>query len=128
MAFSKEEKQIWENSETMQELEKIAKEEELFEFPESVDIPEEDDVFWEDELNNEEKLIDAAEEILIEDTDELDNELESKFYEKHSSLVKGLQKLAHYLAENGKFVAAHKIEDTILDINIALKEMNDGSN
>lgn len=66
MTFSKEEKQIWERSEVMRELERIAQTQSL-ETPEEAFLPIKTAEDWEDELTDEEKLVDALKEFEKED-------------------------------------------------------------
>ena len=189
MVFSKEEREIWARSEVMQELERIAKKQNL-EIPDDAFLPISEAHDWEDELSDEEKLVDALKEFEKEDEDiknqrekevefneekimpvpehekELSNEqVEStldpadedyidnleKEEEKEkmrqfdegevrpwdwrgtigpaeieANLIAGLTKLASDLGNQGKVVEASKVEDTIRDIRIALREANNG--
>jgi hypothetical protein len=179
MVFSKEEKEIWANSEVMHELERIAQEVGM-ETPEEAFLPIGQD--WEGERSDEEKLMDALNDFEQEDkttdrvalnprqsqdeeqhkTKEISNEevepelTDSKFFtpkdieqkkeemglsnlkkeplknimenapEAYSSLIGGLTKLAAHIGKQGKVIAACRIEDTIRDIRIALREAKNG--
>lgn len=168
MTFSKEEKQIWGNSEVMRELERIATTQSL-EAPYEAFLPIKEGQDWEDERSDEEKLMDALEdfeeeersieeqrEVEVEfdeekimpvpehevelsdesggstldpeDDDYLDQaEFEAAMNKKiESNLVSGLTKLASYLGNQGRVVEASKIEDTIRDIRLTLREAKNG--
>ena len=65
MSFSKEDKAVWLSSEVMQELEKIALEQDVLSGPpaEAFQVPEEmEEKTWEEE-SDEEKLLSAVEEL-----------------------------------------------------------------
>lgn len=222
MSFSSEEKQIWEASEIMKELERLARQNpDLFETPMEAFQPlKTADDAWEDDATNEEKLVDALDAIedvevvdmedeefmramygenwkqemeenerkeqerwdslsdeeqemaeknweevgkksrqdsrrrqevwqtegpsydQIEEMSDMDpmereeykNMMNEKDYidvealevESNQSLIDGLTKLASLLASEGKITEAHKIEQTLMDIRIALREAKNG--
>jgi hypothetical protein len=156
MVFSKEEKEIWANSEVMRELERIAQSGSI-ETPEEAFLPIGEG--WESERSDEEKLMDALKDFeeensipkqeeelssIMEDSnldlsDEDYLEKKEKFEKEQSvlpisehsqietaNLINGLTKLAAHLGKQGKVIAACRIEDTIKDIRIALREAKNG--
>lgn len=108
MDFSHEEKLIWNNSEVMRELEKIAQNGGLEVPPEAYlplesEEPEEEPA-WEEETD-EKKLMDAIEEL---ENPELVN-LEAQ-------LIDNLRKLAYYLATDNRKKEAFQVECAVRNI------------
>lgn len=103
MTFSKEEKQIWEGSEVMRELERIAKAQSL-DTPDEAFLPIKEGQDWEDERSNEEKLMDAIEEFDKEE-EKIDEqrEMEDEFDEEKIMPVPEHDKeLSDYSGYTGK--------------------------
>lgn len=125
MSFAKEDKAVWNSSEVMQELEKIAKENNMFETPSEAYEPigeKEDEKDWE-----EESLSEALEEF-EKSEEEMEEEMEEDSiipeYNKayNNALFSHLQRIASKLAENSNIKTAYRIEQTIHNLKDILED------
>ncbi len=73
---------------------------------------------WEEEnLSDEQKLIDAADELLNEDDDSFEKEMHIAY---HQRLISGLEKLAEQLADQSKIKAAYRVERAVQELKALL--------
>jgi len=132
MSFSKEDKAAWNNSEIMQEFEKIAAEMEIFNGPpEEAYLPIKNaDDDWEDEINDDVENKNIEAENKKEDFLKI-AEFEKNLLEKKKTvddkLINDLRTLSEKLISKRKIEAAYKVERAILDIEAHLQteENND---
>jgi hypothetical protein len=120
MTFSKEDHAAWENSEIMQELEKLA--EDVFSPPAEAYQPivEKEQKVWEEEdWSDEQKLIDAADELVNENDDSFEKELRVAYNQR---LLSRLEKLAQQLADKANIKAAYRVERAIEELKALLRE------
>jgi hypothetical protein len=115
MTFSREDHAAWENSEIMQELEKLA--DDVLNPPAEPYQPIEQ--AWEDEDDDEQKLIDAADALLNEDDDAFEREMRVAHNER---LISRLEKLAEWLADKQNKKAAYRVERTVQELKALLRE------
>lgn len=119
MTFSREDRAVWEKSEVMQELEKLA--DEVLSPPAEAyqPIATEEEKSWEDEdWSDEEKLADAATEML-ENDDSFEKELRVAY---NNRLLSRLEKIAEQLADQSNIKAAYRVERTIQELKALLRE------
>lgn len=122
MTFSKEDRAAWENSEIMQEFEKLA--EDVLNPPAEAyqPIPEKEEKAWEEEdWSDEQKLVDAAEELSNQDDDSFEKELRVAYNER---LLSRLEKIAEQLADKSNIKAAYRVERTIQELKTLMREEN----
>jgi hypothetical protein len=79
----------------------------------------------------EDSNLDLSDEDYLEKKEKFEKEQSVLPISEHSqietaNLINGLTKLAAYLGKQGKVIAACRIEDTIKDIRIALREAKNG--
>lgn len=117
MTFSKEDRAAWEDSKIMKELEKFA-DEILHPSNKAYEPIEEVRKDWEEEnLTDEEKLVDAAEQLLKENS--FEEELRIAY---NNQLIYKLEKLAEDLADKSNTKAAYRIERTIQELKALMRE------
>lgn len=122
MTFSKEDRAAWENSEIMQEFEKLA--EDVLNPPAEAyqPIPEKEEKVWEEEdWSDEQKLVDTAEELSNQDDDSFEKELRVAYNER---LLSRLEKIAEQLADKSNIKAAYRVERTIQELKTLMREEN----
>lgn len=118
MTFSKEDLAAWENSEVMQEFAKLAGDL-LNPSPEPYQPIVIDEKSWEEEdWANEKKLVDAAGE-LLGDNSTFEEELKSAY---NNRLCFQLRKIAEWLEDKNNIKAAYKVERAIQNIQTLLQE------
>jgi hypothetical protein len=121
MTFSKEDRAAWDNSEIMQEFEKFA--DDVLNPPlESYQpISIEGHKTWEEEdWSDEQKLVDAADELLSAD----DSFEEEMCVAQNKRLLYRLEKLAEQLADKSNIKAAYRVERTVQELKALLREEN----
>lgn len=119
MTFSKEDMAAWENSEVMRELEKIA--EDVFSPSAEVYQPIKEDQSWEEEdWSDEQKITDAASELLNELDD---NTIYDELREANNiRLLYKLEKIGEELVDKSNIKAAYRVERSIQEIKALLRE------
>lgn len=120
MTFSKEDRAAWENSTIMQEFEKFA--DDVLNPPAEAyqPIAIEGQKTWEEEdWSDEQKLIDAADELLGKGNDSFEEELHIAYNKK---LLYRLEKLAEQLADKSNIKAAYRVERTVQELKTLLRE------
>lgn len=109
MSFEKEDKAAWVSSEVMQELEKIAREEDILNSSQE----KQDEKGWEEE-DLDENLIDAVDEFNQNDDVEYQADDNIEYHIAYNNaLYSKLQKIASELAEKSNIKPAYRIEQTI---------------
>lgn len=151
MVFSHEERLLWERSEVMRELEKIAEEQgitfpvpaEAYQ-PIKLDNEEEEVKVWEDEDTDETKLLNAINKLTDSQPQEVEQPLPANvspadedmrkeidnFLDLHTTIaqktLEGLSKLSNYLYNTNRKSASLKVEKAITEIKITLRELKNG--
>lgn len=116
MTFSKEDRAAWNDSEVMQELEKLA---DLMDPPTEAYQPVEvNPDSWEDEnWSDEEKLVDAADELI--NPNSFEKEMRIAY---NNRLIFKLEKIAEHLADKSNIKAAYRVETAIQKLRVLLRE------
>ena len=131
MPFSKEDKLAWNDSEIMQELEKIALETDIFDPPKDALSPikpqgEDEDEAWEDEIDKLDKanvIADPLEDSEKPKESEEDPEnVHDEFLQAHTSLLlSNLEKLAYNLSGSDDIKSAYRVERAIQNVKALLR-------
>ena len=118
MTFSKEDRVVWERSEVMQELEKLA-DDVLNPSAEAYQpiVMGEQKAWEEEDWSDEDRLVDAADKLLNEDS--FEKELHVAYNER---LISRLEKLAEQLADQSNIKAAYRVERTVQELKALLRE------
>lgn len=122
MVFEKQDKLAWMDSEVMQELEKIAIDQDLLNGPSDAFSPvnfnpekeeKEDDQWEEEDEATEEKLLSAIEKMENKPEGTLEEELEEVY---SNSIISTLKKMAQLFAVNSNMKVAHRIEQCVYEL------------
>jgi hypothetical protein len=119
MTFSKEDKAAWLDSEVMRELEKFGKDVLNGPPPEAFRPLERKAEAWEDE-DLEGKLAEAVEEF-----EKPVASVEEEFVAAYNrSLLKNIEKVAHRLSDKANIKAAYRVERSLKELKVLLREEN----